>query len=145
MAAKLTRLTHKIAVQLHLVSESCTICSFRSRGPVRKLLDTSTSYLILLVWLNQGGRGGRDMWHAWGRGEVFIGFLVARPEGKRPLRRPRRRLKDNIKMDFRETEIDGANWIRLAQDRVRWRTPVNTAINLQFPWWKRLFLEKMCN
>jgi len=64
---------------------------------------------------------------------VFIGFLVARPEGKRPLRRPRRRLKDNIKMDFRETEIDGANWIRLAQDRVRWRTPVNTAINLQFP------------
>jgi hypothetical protein len=42
MAAKLTRLTHKIAIQLHLVAESCTICSSRSRRPVRKLLDTSS-------------------------------------------------------------------------------------------------------
>jgi hypothetical protein len=40
MAAKLTRLTHKIAIQLHLVAESCTICSSSSRRPVRKLLDT---------------------------------------------------------------------------------------------------------
>jgi hypothetical protein len=41
MAAELTRVTHKIAIQLHLVAESCTICSSRSRRPVRKLLDTS--------------------------------------------------------------------------------------------------------
>jgi hypothetical protein len=40
MVAKLTRLTHKIAIQLHIVAESCTICSSRSRWPVRKLLDT---------------------------------------------------------------------------------------------------------
>jgi hypothetical protein len=40
MAAKLTRLTHKIAIQLHLVAKSCIICSSRSRRPVRKLLDT---------------------------------------------------------------------------------------------------------
>jgi len=40
MVVKLTRLTHKIAVQLHLMAESCTICSSRSRSPVRKLLDT---------------------------------------------------------------------------------------------------------
>jgi hypothetical protein len=40
MAAKLTRLTHKIAIQLHLVAESCSICSSRSRRPVRKLLYT---------------------------------------------------------------------------------------------------------
>jgi len=40
MAAKFTRLTHKIAVQLHLVAESCIICSSRSRRPVRRLLDT---------------------------------------------------------------------------------------------------------
>jgi hypothetical protein len=40
MAAKLTRLTHEIAMQLHLVAESCTICSTRSRRPIRKLLDT---------------------------------------------------------------------------------------------------------
>jgi len=40
MMAKLTRLPHKIAKQVHLVAGSCTICSFRSRWPVRKLLDT---------------------------------------------------------------------------------------------------------
>jgi hypothetical protein len=45
MAAKPTRLTHKIAIQMHLVSENCTICSSRYRQPVRKLLDTpSYSY-----------------------------------------------------------------------------------------------------
>jgi hypothetical protein len=42
MGAKLTRLTHKIAIQLHLLAESCTICSFRSRRPVQKVLDTSS-------------------------------------------------------------------------------------------------------
>jgi hypothetical protein len=47
MAANLTRLTHKIAIQLQLVAESCTICSSRSRRPVRKLLDTlSYSYQL---------------------------------------------------------------------------------------------------
>jgi hypothetical protein len=52
MAAKLTRLTHKIAIQLHLVAESCTICSSRSRGPVRKLLDTpSYCRVVLLEWM----------------------------------------------------------------------------------------------
>jgi hypothetical protein len=45
--------------------------------------------------------------------------LVGKPEGKRPLGRPRRRWEDNIKPDFRETGIDGANWIRLAQGRVQ--------------------------
>jgi len=46
-------------------------------------------------------------------------ILVRRPEVKRPLRRPERRWKDNINMDLREIRIDGANWIRLAQDRVQ--------------------------
>jgi hypothetical protein len=48
--------------------------------------------------------------------------LVGRPEGKRPLGRPRRRWEDNIKMGLMETGIDGANWIQLAQDRVQWQT-----------------------
>jgi hypothetical protein len=61
------------------------------------------------------------------------GVLVWRPEGKRPLGRPRRRWEDNIKMDLREIGIDGANWIRLAQDRVQWRAFVNTVMNLQVP------------
>jgi hypothetical protein len=59
--------------------------------------------------------------------------LVGRPEGKRPLGRPRRRWEDNIKMDLKEIGIDGANWIRPAQDRVRWRTFVNTLMNLRVP------------
>jgi hypothetical protein len=51
-----------------------------------------------------------------GRGAYRV--LVGKPEGKRPLGRPRRRWEDNIKMDLGEIWIDGANWIRLAQDRV---------------------------
>jgi hypothetical protein len=47
--------------------------------------------------------------------------LVGRPEGKRPLGRPRRRWEDNIKMDLMDIGIDEANWIRLAEDRVQWR------------------------
>jgi hypothetical protein len=66
-----------------------------------------------------------------GRGVHMV--LVGRPEGKRPLGRPRRRWEDDIKMDLRKTGIVGANWIRLAQDRVRWRAFVNTAMNLRVP------------
>jgi len=47
MAAKLTRLSHKIAIQLYLVAQSCIICSSRSRRPVRKLLDTPSYILVL--------------------------------------------------------------------------------------------------
>jgi hypothetical protein len=52
-----------------------------------------------------------------GRGVYRI--LVGRPEGNRPLGRRRRRWEDNVRMDLRETGIYGANWIRLAQDRVQ--------------------------
>jgi len=51
MAAKLTRLTHRIAIQLHLVAEGCTIRSSRSRRPVRKLLDVP-SYVVCWVLFN---------------------------------------------------------------------------------------------
>jgi hypothetical protein len=66
-----------------------------------------------------------------GRGVYRI--LVRRPKGKRPLGRPRRRWKDDINIDLREIGIDGANWIRLAQDRVQWRAFVNTVMNLRVP------------
>jgi hypothetical protein len=68
-----------------------------------------------------------------GEGRGVYGVLVGRTEGKKPLGRPRRRWEDNIKMDLRETGIDGANWIRLAQDRVQWRACVNTVMNLRVP------------
>jgi hypothetical protein len=64
-----------------------------------------------------------------GRGVYRI--LVRRSEEKRPLGRPRLRREDDIKMDLRETGIDGANWIQLAQDRVDWRSFVNTVMKLR--------------
>jgi hypothetical protein len=66
-----------------------------------------------------------------GEGRGVYRVLVGRPEGKRPLGRHRRRWEDNIKMDLREVRIYGANWIRLAEDRVQWRAFVNTVMNLQ--------------
>jgi hypothetical protein len=67
-----------------------------------------------------------------GEGGGVYRVLVGRPEGKRPLGRPRCRWENNIKMDLREIGIDGANWIQLAQDRVQSRAFVNTVINLRF-------------
>jgi hypothetical protein len=67
--------------------------------------------------------------HGGGGGVYRV--LVGRPEGKRPLGRPRRRWEDNSKMYLREIGIDGANWIQL--DRVQWRAFVNTVINLRVP------------
>jgi hypothetical protein len=68
-----------------------------------------------------------------GEGRSVYGVLVGNPEGKRPLGRPRPRWEDNIKMEFREIGMDGANWVRLAQDRVQWWAFVNTIMNLRFP------------
>jgi hypothetical protein len=68
-----------------------------------------------------------------GEGRGVYRVLVGRPEDKRPLGRPRRRWEINIKMDLREIGIDGANWIRLAQDRTQWRPFVNTVMNLWVP------------
>jgi hypothetical protein len=58
-------------------------------------------------------------------------ILVGKPEGKRPLERPRRRWEDNIKMDLREKGWVGMDWINLAQDRDQWKAPVNTIMNLR--------------
>jgi hypothetical protein len=58
---------------------------------------------------------------------------VGKPEGKRPLGRPRRRWVDNIKMDLIEIGWDGMDWMELAQDRGPWRALVNTVMNLRVP------------
>jgi hypothetical protein len=58
---------------------------------------------------------------------------VGKPERKRPLGRPRRRWVDNIKVDLREIERDGMDWIDLAQDREQWRALVNMVMNLRVP------------
>jgi len=63
------------------------------------------------------------------RRNVYRG-LVGKPEGKRPLGRPRRRWEYNIKMDLKDVECLGMEWIELAQDRDRWWTLVNAVMNL---------------
>ena len=67
-----------------------------------------------------------------GEGRGVHRVLVGKPEGKRPLERPRLRWEDNIKMDLQEVEL-GGDWMELAQDRDRWRALVNTAMNFQVP------------
>jgi len=59
--------------------------------------------------------------------------LVGKPEGRRPLERPRRRWVDNIRMDLQEVESGFMDWIGLAQDRDRWRTLVSAVMNLRAP------------
>jgi hypothetical protein len=82
-------------------------------------------------------KSGRMMWAGhvarMGEGRSVCGILVERTEYNRPLGRPRRRCEDNIKMDLRVIWVDGAKWIRLAQDRVQWRAFVNTVMNFRVP------------
>jgi hypothetical protein len=61
-------------------------------------------------------------------------ILAGTPEGKRPLRKPRRRREDIIEMDLREIGWGDMDWIHLAQDRNQWRALVNTVMNLRVPY-----------
>jgi hypothetical protein len=64
-------------------------------------------------------------------GEVVYRFLVGKPEGKRPLGRPRLRWEDNVRTDLQEVGCECEDWIGLAQDRDRWRTIVSAVRNLR--------------
>jgi hypothetical protein len=71
--------------------------------------------------------------HVAGMGEErkVYKVLVGKPEGRRPLGRPRCRWEDGVRMDLREIGLGGVDRIRLAQDRDRWRTVVDTVMNLR--------------
>jgi hypothetical protein len=75
---------------------------------------------------------GRTSSTKWGEKNTHR-ILVGKPEGKRPLGRPRHRWVDNIKIDLREIGWDGMDWLNLAQDRDQWRALVNTVMNLRVP------------
>ena len=73
------------------------------------------------------------MWRVWGEKRGVYRVLVGKPEGKRPLGRPRRRWEENIKMELQEVGCEGVDWIELAQGRNRWRAFVNAVMNLRVP------------
>ena len=76
-------------------------------------------------WAGHVARMGED--------RVVLRVLVGKPEGKRPLGRPRRRWEDNIKMDLQEVERDSGDCMELAQDRDRWRVLVGTVRDFRVP------------
>jgi len=71
---------------------------------------------------------------------LVYSVLVGKPEGKRPLGRPRRRWEDNIRMDLQEVGCGYMKWIGLAQDRDRWRTLVSAVMNIRVPFNAENFL-----
>ncbi|KAJ4446933.1 hypothetical protein ANN_13635 [Periplaneta americana] len=93
-------------------------------GELRKLHNAEL-HALRLRWAGHVARMGES------RNAYRV--LVGRPEGKRPLGRPRRRWEDNIKMDLREVGYDDRDWFNLAQDRDRWRAYVRAAMNLRVP------------
>ena len=74
------------------------------------------------------------MWRVWVRRGGVYRVLLGKPEGLRPLGRPRRRWVDNIRMDLQEVGCGYMDWIGLAQDRDKWRTLVSAVMNLRVPW-----------
>jgi hypothetical protein len=78
-------------------------------------------------------------------GEETVAYrvLVGKPEGRRPLGRPRRRWVDNIRMVLQEVGCGYVDWLGLAQDRDRWRTPVSAVMNLRVPQKRGEFLDQL--
>jgi hypothetical protein len=93
-----------------------------------------------MQWRNQPDiiRQGKSRRMGWAGHVARMGeerkvykVLVGKPEGKRPLGRPRRRWEDGIRMDLREIGLGGVDWIRLAQDRDRWRAAASAVMNFR--------------
>jgi hypothetical protein len=106
-------------------------------GEWRKLRNEELSDLYSLPNIVRVVKSRKMRWAGhmarMGEGRGVYRVLVGKPEGKRPLGRPRRRWEDNIKMDIEEMGGVCADWMELARDRERWRTLVTTVRNLRIP------------
>ena len=91
----------------------------------------SSSNIVRVIKSRRMRWAGHVARMAEGRGVYRV--LVGKPEGKRPLGRPRRRWEDNIRMDLEEVGLGYEDWIGLAQDRDRWRALVSAVRNLRVP------------
>ena len=104
-------------------------------GEWRKLHNEQLSDLYSLPNIVRVVKSRRTRWarhvSRMGEGRGVHRFLVGKPEGKRPLGRPKRRWEDNIKMDLQEVGGSCGDWMELAQDRERWRALVGTVWNLR--------------
>jgi hypothetical protein len=106
-------------------------------GEKRKLRDEELNGLYSLPNIVRVIESRRMRWAGYvtrmGEGRGVYRVLVGKPEGKRPLGRPRRRWDDNIRMDLQEEGSGCEDWIGLAHDRDRWRALVSAVRNLRVP------------
>ena len=94
-------------------------------------------YIYIYIYIVRLIKSRRMRWAGhvarMGEGRAVYRVLVGKPEGRRPLGRPRRRWEDNIRMDHREVGCGCVDWMEPAQDRDRWRALVSAVMNLRVP------------
>jgi hypothetical protein len=97
-----------------------------------ELRDLYSSPSIIRIIKSRRMRWAGTVARIWEKRNAYR-LLVGKPEGKRPLGRPRRRWVDNIRMDLGEVRWGGVDWIGLDKDRNRWRALVNSVMNIRVP------------
>jgi len=129
------RYVHKTQNKVLFKLSGTTLCGAYLTKPIRQSEELNDLYSSPnIVWVMKS-RIMRWAGHVTRMGEErgVYRVLVGKPEGRRPLGRPRRRWVDNIRTDLHEVGCGYMDWIGLAQDRNRWRTLVSAVMNLRVP------------